>query len=106
LQVGRGRRRSSHRHEQQQEGGAGGQGLSQAWLLPVAFNRNLLAVFLLANVLTGVVNLSINTLDVGDWQGRGITGKCAAAVVKERLEPWRKEWRVSVHILHWYTWHA
>lgn len=31
-----------------------------------AFNRNGLVIFMLANVLTGFVNLSINTLNVGD----------------------------------------
>jgi len=37
-----------------------------------AFNRNGLAVFLMANLLTGVVNMTVPTLDVGDMASMGI----------------------------------
>ena len=37
-----------------------------------AFNRNGLAIFLLANLLTGLVNLTIPTLHVTDFQAMGI----------------------------------
>ena len=37
-----------------------------------AFNRNGLAIFLIANLLTGLVNLSVNTLDVSAAQAMGI----------------------------------
>lgn len=43
--------------------------------LMLAFNRNMLALFLVANLLTGAVNLSINTLAVGPWAARVIVGK-------------------------------
>lgn len=37
-----------------------------------AYNRNGLAIFLIANLLTGLVNLTIRTLDVGDILAMGI----------------------------------
>jgi hypothetical protein len=46
--------------------------------LMLAFNRNMLALFLIANLLTGAVNLSVNTLAVGSWAARIIVGECIA----------------------------
>jgi phosphatidylinositol glycan class W len=43
--------------------------------LMLAFNRNMLALFLIANLLTGAVNLSVNTLAVGSWTARAIVGE-------------------------------
>ena len=43
--------------------------------LMLAFNRNMLSLFLLANLLTGGVNLSMNTLTVGSWTARTIVGE-------------------------------
>jgi hypothetical protein len=43
--------------------------------LMLAFNRNMLALFLVANLLTGAVNLSVNTLAMGSWAARIIVGK-------------------------------
>ena len=37
-----------------------------------AINANMLPIFLAANVLTGVINLSLNTLSVNDWAARGM----------------------------------
>jgi hypothetical protein len=61
-------------------GGSGGSGSSggAAAIGPHilrAFNRNMLAMFLAANLLTGAVNLSIDTLAVGDAAARAIVGE-------------------------------
>lgn len=45
-----------------------------------AYNRNGLAVFLAANVLTGLVNMTVPTLDVGPGVTMGILAGYAAAV--------------------------
>ncbi|PVH72712.1 acyltransferase activity [Cadophora sp. DSE1049] len=45
-----------------------------------AFNRNGLAIFLVANLLTGLVNLTVPTLHVTDLQAMGILVAYAAAV--------------------------
>lgn len=45
-----------------------------------AFNRNMLLLFLLANLLTGAVNLSINTLRVADSLARVIVGFYASTL--------------------------
>ena len=44
------------------------------------FNSNGLVVFLVANLLTGLVNLTVNTLDTGDLVAMGILVAYAAAV--------------------------
>lgn len=44
------------------------------------FNSNGLVVFLVANLLTGLVNLTVNTLDTGDLAAMGILVAYAAAV--------------------------
>jgi hypothetical protein len=48
--------------------------------LMLSFNRNMLALFLAANLLTGAVNLSINTLAVGRWGARSIVGEWQGTV--------------------------
>lgn len=45
-----------------------------------AFNKNGLAVFLVANLLTGLVNLSMNTLDMSDYGALGVLSAYAGAV--------------------------
>jgi hypothetical protein len=40
-----------------------------------AFNSNLLALFLVANLLTGLVNFLVNTLAVGDALARMLVGR-------------------------------
>ncbi|KAI9744591.1 MAG: Glucosaminyl phosphatidylinositol (GlcN-PI) nositol acylation protein [Claussenomyces sp. TS43310] len=45
-----------------------------------AFNRNGLAIFLLANVLTGLINLTIPTLHVGDIPAMGVLLGYAATI--------------------------
>jgi glucosaminylphosphatidylinositol acyltransferase len=45
-----------------------------------AYNRNGLAIFLLANLLTGLVNMTVPTLDVGPIASMGILMAHAAAV--------------------------
>jgi hypothetical protein len=46
--------------------------------LMLAFNRNMLALFLIANLLTGAVNLSVNTLEVGPWAARLTVGESSS----------------------------
>lgn len=45
-----------------------------------AFNKNGLVIFLIANLLTGLVNLSINTLDMGNTSAMGVLLVYAAIV--------------------------
>ena len=37
-----------------------------------AVNAKMLPIFLAANVLTGVINLSLNTLSISNWAARGV----------------------------------
>ncbi|KAI0473898.1 GWT1-domain-containing protein [Xylariaceae sp. FL0804] len=55
-----------------------------------AFNRNGLAVFLVANLLTGLVNMTVPTLDVGPVAAMGILLGYAAAVtgIAVALDSW------------------
>jgi len=48
--------------------------------LPAAFNRNMLPLFLVANLLTGVVNLSMNTLSISDPLALGVISVYATIV--------------------------
>lgn len=50
-----------------------------------AFNKNGLALFLLANLLTGAVNLTVPTLDVKTWQAMGILISYAAVLTSVAL---------------------
>jgi hypothetical protein len=52
--------------------------------LMLAFNRNMLVLFLLGNVMTGVVNLSLNTLSISSWGSRCIVGE---GTKPERCQP-------------------
>ncbi len=54
-------------------------------------NANMLLVFLAANVLTGLINLSMDTLSVSDWTARGIVAcymlfLCSAANIAYRTK--------------------
>jgi len=35
----------------------------------------MLALFLAANLMTGGVNMAVNTLEVGNWEARGVVGE-------------------------------
>jgi phosphatidylinositol glycan class W len=48
--------------------------------LMTAFNKNGLGIFLVANLLTGVVNMSVNTLDANTWQAMAILIAYSAVV--------------------------
>lgn len=48
--------------------------------LLLAVNRNMLLLFLIANLATGAVNMSINTLAVTDWPARAIVTVYITAV--------------------------
>ncbi len=48
--------------------------------LPAAASRNMLPLFLLANVATGCVNLGSDTLGAPPWHARGIVVAYIAAV--------------------------
>ncbi|KAF8059100.1 esf1 [Scenedesmus sp. PABB004] len=96
----RGAARRAGARRRRERGGRGGSG--GAMRLAVAFNRNMLPLFLLANLLTGAVNLSLNTLAVGRWPARAIVGLymlvlCCAAVALDNagvtLKPCRREQR-------------
>ena len=45
-----------------------------------AYNSNGLAVFLVANLLTGLVNLSMNTLETSNLAAMGVLGLYAVLV--------------------------
>lgn len=49
-------------------------------VLLARINQLMLPTFLLANVLTGVVNMSTNTLAAGDWTARTVVAAYAAAL--------------------------
>lgn len=55
--------------------------------LLTAINRNMLFLFLLANLLTGAVNFSINTMAVGDWEARAIVGELKHALQHQFCAP-------------------
>ncbi|KIZ02066.1 Uncharacterized protein MNEG_5891 [Monoraphidium neglectum] len=61
-------------------GGAAGASGYGAPLLLEAFNRNMLALFLAANLATGAVNLGVDTLSVGHGAARAIVGTYLVAV--------------------------
>jgi phosphatidylinositol glycan class W len=49
------------------------------WLAAAA-SRNMLVVFLSANLLTGIINMSMDTLGAPDWQGRMVVAAYMAGV--------------------------
>ena len=56
-----------------------------------AVNANMLTIFLAANVLTGLINLSMDTLSVSNWTARGIVAcymmcLCSAASIAYRTK--------------------
>lgn len=59
-------------------------------LIPQAFNRNLLAVFLVANLLTGLVNVVVNTLETDNLMARLVVTSYMMAVclVAVLLDAW------------------
>lgn len=61
-----------------------------------AFNRNGLALFLLANLLTGAVNLTVPTLDVKTWQAMAILISYAALLTGVALTLERYNIRLKI----------
>lgn len=54
--------------------------------LSLACASHMLPVFLAANVLTGGINLTVDTLTFGDWEGRGIVAVYIACVCALAME--------------------
>ena len=61
-----------------------------------AFNANGLVVFLVANLLTGLVNLSVDTLRMGDLAAMGVLGLYAVVVTGVALGLKGMGWRVKL----------
>ncbi|KAI2604621.1 GPI-anchored wall transfer protein 1 [Hypoxylon sp. NC1633] len=61
-----------------------------------AFNRNGLAIFLLANLLTGLVNMTVPTLDVGPSVTMGVLVGYAAVVTTGALA--LDSWNISIKL--------
>ncbi|KAH9863926.1 hypothetical protein J1614_009859 [Plenodomus biglobosus] len=61
-----------------------------------AFNRNGLAVFLVANLLTGLVNVGVDTLGMGVWGAMGVLG--AYTVVLAGVAVGLDLWDVQIKI--------
>ncbi|KAF1914412.1 GWT1-domain-containing protein [Ampelomyces quisqualis] len=61
-----------------------------------AFNRNGLAVFLVANLLTGLVNMTMPTLHMGVLQSMGVLGVYTAAVAGVAVG--LDKWNVSIKL--------
>eukprot|EP00051_Salpingoeca_urceolata_P017748 m.244503 g.244503 ORF g.244503 m.244503 type:complete len:513 (+) comp19038_c1_seq1:430-1968(+) len=63
--------------------------------LLAAWNKNQLALFLLANVLTGMVNLSLDTLSVSWWSGVGLVLLYVCTLCIVALVALKRSWRLK-----------
>ena len=61
-----------------------------------AFNRNGLAIFLIANLATGLINLTVDTLHMGQYQAMGILATYAAFVTS--LAVGLDHWDISIKV--------
>jgi glucosaminylphosphatidylinositol acyltransferase len=61
-----------------------------------AINKNGLAVFLVANLMTGLVNLTVKTLDAGTYEAMGILSVYAASVTGVALTFDKMGWRLKL----------
>jgi len=61
-----------------------------------AVNQNGLAVFLVANLMTGMVNLGLKTLDAGAYEAMGILSTYAAGVTGVALLFDKMGWKLKL----------
>lgn len=61
-----------------------------------AFNRNGLAIFLMANLVTGLINLTVDTLHVGQYEAMGILVTYAALITSLALG--LDYWDISIKV--------
>ncbi|KAG2497252.1 hypothetical protein HYH03_004836 [Edaphochlamys debaryana] len=94
--AGRGKAEVAEAATQESTQGSTGAGDAVGPRVLLAINRNPLPVFLAANLLTGAVNLRIDTMQVSDWPARAIVGAYMALVCGAALALESRGWRLRL----------